>query len=337
MPSLQAILRAVPRAMLLALLLGLAACRWPWQHGDQDAPLQLSGTVDARQVDVGFQVPGRIARLAADEGAQVKAGQLLAELDAVDYRLAVQRADAQEDAADRALAALRAGARPQELGAAAAAVAQAQADAAFARQEVERTRQLVEQKFVSPQQLDKAISTADVARARLEQARQNEALLKAGARKEDIQRAEAEREAARAALQSAREQLGHVKIVSPVDGVVSVRAAEAGEVVAAGQPVLRIAAIGQPWVRVYLAEADLPRVQLGQAARVTVDGLPGKVFTGRLTFISPQAEFTPKTVETRALRVDLVYRAKVDVDNAGGQLKIGMPADVQLPLERNPA
>ena len=124
---------------------------------------------------------------------------------------------------------------------------------------------------------------------------------------------------------------------SPVAGTVSVRLAEAGQVVAAGQPVLRIAELAHPWVRVYLAEADLPRVQLGQRAEVRVDGVPGKVFAGRLAFIAPQAEFTPKTVETKALRVDLVYRAKVEVDDPLGQLKIGMPADVTLPLARNPA
>ena len=96
----------------------------------------------------------------------------------------------------------------------------------------------------------------------------------------------------------------------------------------------RVAELDRPWVRVYLDEKDLPRVKLGQAAQVEVDGLPGKVFTGHLSFISPEAEFTPKTVETRALRVDLVYRATIDVDNAAGQLKIGMPADVRLVTDR---
>jgi HlyD family secretion protein len=111
---------------------------------------------------------------------------------------------------------------------------------------------------------------------------------------------------------------------------VSVRLAEAGQVVAAGQPVLRVAELTRPWVRAYLAQADLPRVQLGQPVEVRVDGLPGQVLHGRLSFISPQAEFTPKTVETKALRVDLVYRVKVDVADERGLLKIGMPADVVI-------
>lgn len=331
----------LPRPLLvlaLVLPLALASCDRLWPKGDEAKGLDLPGTVDARQVDVGFLVPGRIVRLATDEGQRVRRGQLVAELDPVDYQLAADRAEAQAQSAAKALAALRAGARPQELGAARAAVQQAQADAAFATQQVERDRQLVEQKFLSPQQLEKDKSLAAMADARVEQAKQNEALLKAGARKEDIERAEADVKAADDAVRSAREQLAHVRVESPVDGVVSVRMAEAGQVVSAGQPVFRITELGHPWVRIYLAEADLPRVQLGQAAQVRVDGLPGKVFEGHLTFISPEAEFTPKTVETKALRVDLVYRAKVEVDDPGGLLKIGMPADVTLPLAaRNPS
>jgi HlyD family secretion protein len=326
---------AAPLA-LAAVVLALAACRWPWQPDAAASPLQLSGTVDARQVDVAFQVAGRIARLAADEGDTVQAGQVLATLDAADYELGARRASAQSEAARQALAQLRAGARPQELRGAQAAVEQAQADLRFAGQEVQRTEQLVQQQFVSPQQLDRARSTADAAAARLRQLQEAHALVRAGARREEIDRAAAELEAAAAALASARRQLAYVQVASPAGGVVSVRLAEAGQVVAAGQPVLRIAALERPWVRVYLAEGELARVQLGQRAEVRVDGVPGKVFTGRLTFISPQSEFTPKTVETKALRVDLVYRCKVEVDNAQGLLKIGMPADVALPLERNP-
>jgi len=328
--------RAHPRLAAVVLALLLAGCDWPWQQRSADAPLQLSGTVDARQVDVAFQVPGRIARLASDEGEAVRPGQLLAELDAADYELAAQRAQAQAAAARQVLAQLRAGARPQELRAAEASVAQAEADLRLAQQEVRRTGELVAQQFVAAQQMDRARGAADVAAARLEQARQAQALLRAGARREEIERAQAELGAATATLEAARRQLGYVRLASPAGGVVSVRLAERGQVVGAGQPVLRLAELERPWVRVYVAAADLARVRVGQPAEVRVDGLPGKVFRGRLAFISPQAEFTPKTVETRALRVDLVYRCKVDVEDAGGVLKIGMPADVSLPLERNP-
>jgi len=286
--------------------------------------------VDAHEVDLAFQVGGRIARLATDEGRPVQAGAVLAELDATDLALAAQRARAQADAAARALASLQAGARPQELRAARAALVQAQADRRLADDQVERTRQLVAQDFLSRDQMDRARAAADAAAARVEQAQAQLALLQAGARRQDVERAAAEADAARAAAELAERQLGHVSLVSPVDGLVSVRLAEAGQVVAAGQPVLRVAELTRPWVRAYLPGPALPRVKLGQRAEVRVDGLPGRSFAGRLSFISPQAEFTPKTVETRALRVDLVYRVTVDVEDPDGVLKIGMPADVRF-------
>jgi len=320
----------------VAALLLLAGCDipWPWGSHAKSAPIELSGTVDAREVDVSFQVGGRIERLVTDEGRVVKAGEVLAELDPRDLELAVARAQAQAASAEKALAVLRAGSRIQDIRAGEAAVQQAQADVALAISQQERTAKLVADHFAPPQQLDTANDAVDVAKAKLDQARQNLSLLREGARKEDIERAAADLEAARAQASTAVQQLAYARLVSTISGVVSVRLAEKGQNVSPGQAVFRIAQIDQPWVRVYLGEKDLPRVRLGQEAEVRVDGVPGKVFRGRLSFISPEAEFTPKTVETKALRVDLVYRAKVDVDDAAGALKIGMPADVRLAVDR---
>jgi HlyD family secretion protein len=311
----------------LAALLALAGCT---REGSDPAAIVLSGTVDAHQVDVSFQVAGRISRLNTDEGRRVKQGEIVAEIDPRDYELALARARAQADAAQKALAVLKAGTRPQDIRAAQAAVAQAEADLRLAQAQLRRMTELVAKHFVSEQQLDTARNQAEVAAARLDQARQTLSLAREGPRREDIDRAAADYAAARSAADTAEQQLAYVKLASPVDGVVSVRLAEAGQVSGAGQPVFRIAELDRPWVRAYLSEPDLARVKLGQAAEVRVDGLPGKVLAGRLSFISPTAEFTPKTVETRALRVDLVYRVRVDVDNAEGLLKIGMPADVRL-------
>jgi len=320
----------------VAALLLLAGCDipWPWGSHAKSAPIELSGSVDAREVDVSFQVGGRIERLVTDEGRVVRAGEVLAELDPRDLELAVARAQAQAASAEKALAVLRAGSRIQDIRAGEAAVQQAEADVALATSQRERTAKLVADHFAPPQQLDTANDAVDVAKAKLDQARQNLSLLREGARKEDIERAAADLEAARAQASTAVQQLAYARLVSTISGVVSVRLAEKGQNVSPGQAVFRIAQIDQPWVRVYLGEKDLPRVRLGQEAEVRVDGVPGKVFRGRLSFISPEAEFTPKTVETKALRVDLVYRAKVDVDDAAGALKIGMPADVRLAVDR---
>ena len=322
--------RAFVWLLTLSLLPLLTAFRWPWQAASDPERIELSGTVEARKVDLAFQVGGRIAELAVDEGDAVQAKQRVATLDARDYELALRAATAQMDAAQAALAALRAGTRIQELRVAEAQLAKAQADLDYAHVEFKRIAELVARKLAPQEQLDQLQQRQNVALAGVEQARQMLALLREGPRQEEIDRAAAELRARQAAVETARQQLAYVQLHSPVTGVVSVRLVETGEVVAAGKPVLRVAELSQPWVRAYLNEADLPRVRLGQPAEVRVDGLPGKVWPGRLAFIAPDAEFTPKTVETRALRVDLVYRVKIEVENPSGALKLGQPADVRL-------
>ena len=317
-------------AALLAAAFLLPGCRWPWSGDDARLPITLSGTVDAHEMDLAFQAPGRIRALLTDEGRTVHAGDVVAQLDDADLALASQRATAQAASASDALASMRAGARPQELRGARAAVAQALADQRYADQQVQRTRELIDRQFVSPDQLDRVQSAADAAAARVDQARQSLSLLEEGARRQDLARAAADADAATAAAGGAARELGYARLVSPSAGVVSVRLAESGQVVAVGQPVFRVAELQRPWVRAYLPEQDLARVRLGDPVDVHVDGRQDKVWHGHLSFISPQAEFTPKTVETKALRVDLVYRVTVDIDDGAGELKIGMPADVTL-------
>lgn len=308
----------------------LLAFRWPWQSVDESRQIELSGTVEAREIDLAFQVGGRIATLRVDEGDSVQIEQEVATLDAHDFELTLSNAIAQTEAAQAALAALRAGTRIQELRVAEAQLAKAQADLDYIRVEFKRIADLVTKKLAAQDQLDQARQRQNVALAGVEQALQNLALLREGPRREDIDQAAATLRARQATAETARRQLEYTRLQSPVAGMVSVRLAEAGEIVSPGKTVLRIAELSRPWVRAYLNEKDLTRVRLGQAAQIRIDGLPDKVFEGRLAFISPTAEFTPKTVETHALRVDMVYRVKVQVDNPNGVLKLGQPADVVL-------
>ncbi|MCC7219477.1 MAG: efflux RND transporter periplasmic adaptor subunit [Candidatus Contendobacter sp.] len=318
------------RLTILLLLPALLAFRWPWQPASETGWIDLSGAVEAREVDLAFQVGGRIAQLAVDEGDAVQTGQPVATLDPQDYDLALRNATAQMEAAQATLAALQNGTRVQELRVAEAKLNQAQADLDYAQAEFRRFAALVARKLASPEQMDRSQLQQSVALAGVEQARQSLALLREGPRQEELDRAAAELRARQVAVEIAQRQQAYTQLYSPVAGMVTVRLAEKGEVVAVGKAVLRIAELGQPWIRAYLNETDLGRVRLGQAAEVRVDSLPGKVLRGRLAFIAPDAEFTPKTVETHALRVDLVYRIKIDVDNPDGMLKLGMPADVRL-------
>lgn len=318
--------------VMLVMAMLLVGCKWPWADNGPSTSILLSGTVEARETDLAFQVPGRIAGLAVDEGDTVSAGQQVAHLDPHDYELALSRARAEAATSKAALELLEAGSRPQEIKVGEAAVAQAQAQLKFAQSETARIAKLIPRQLASRDQLDRARMQEDVAQATLTQTKQQLALLKEGARKEEIAKARADYESRQQAVAIAQQQLSYVDLQSPVAGSITVRLAEAGEVVATGQAILRVASLDRPWVRVYVNEKDLPRITLGQETKVQVDGLPGKVFKGRVTFISPEAEFTPKTVETRDLRVDLMYRIKVEVENPGGVLKIGMPADVTIDI-----
>jgi HlyD family secretion protein len=308
---------------ILLLMTGLSSC-----NGENTTGLVLSGTVEAREAALGFQVNGRIEQLLVDEGERVSKGQEIARIADADYVLAVNRASAEVDAVKAALAALEAGTRSQELKVAEATLDQARAEQRFAESEVKRLRSLVTKKAASQEQLDQAEMQLDVAHATVSRAKQQLLLLQEGPRQEAIDQARAELAAHNSALHSAEQQLAYVHLYSPVDGTVTLRHAEAGEVVAAGQPVFTVAELTQPWVRAYLNESHLGSVRLGQKVTVRVDGVQDKTFPGSLSFISDRAEFTPKSVETRELRVDLVYRIKVQLDDPDGILKLGMPADV---------
>ena len=314
---------------LLLILTGfLAGCNSN-NAGSGDA-IQLSGTVEAREADLSFQVGGRINQLNVEEGSWVEQGAVIAKVDPTDLQLAFQQTSAQANAAKANLDALKAGTRVQELKVAASDLQKAESQLNFSMAEVKRVSFLVPKKLASAEQLEQSQLQYEIALASVEQAKQKLNLLKEGPRQEDINRAEQEFLALSEASEITHQQLVYSELTSPVTGMVTVRLRDVGEVVSPGQPVVRIAQTRQPWVRAYLNETQLASVRIGQPAQVKVDGLSDKTFSGKLTFISPVAEFTPKTVETRELRVDLVYRIKVEVTDPDGILKIGMPADIVI-------
>ena len=315
--------RSFPSFLLIGLLSLLAGC-----SQDADERLVLSGTVEAREITLAFQVNGRIGELLVDEGEAVEKGQEVARLVRDDYQEMVERARAEVGVAEATLASLLAGTRKQELQVAETNVQQATAELRFAEEEMRRINSLAEKQLASREVRDQTRIKLDIAQATLRRAKQQLQLLQEGPRQEDIDRARAELSARRSALKTAERQLAYTILESPADGLITLRQAEAGEVAGVGQPVFRLAKLSHPWIRAYINETDLPDVRLGQPVTVTVDGLPDQTFSGTLSFISPKAEFTPKSVETRELRVDLVYRVRVQLEDPQGVLKLGMPADV---------
>ena len=267
-------------------------------------------------------------------------------------------------AAEARLAELKNGSRPQEKLDAKAAVDSAASEVERAKKDWERAQTLFKNDDISAAQFDQYRNRIESAEALLKQVKEREALVLAGPREEQIAAQEAQVARTRGALKTAEanqlemkrreqelttrraeiarsranlslidSQLSDTVAISPVDGVVLVKAADVGEVLAPGTTVVTVGDIEHPWLRGYVNESDLGKVKLGAKAKVTTDSYPGKVYSGRVTFISSEAEFTPKQIQTQQERVKLVYRIKIELDNPRRELKSNMPADAEIVLE----
>ncbi|MGO4620329.1 secretion protein HlyD [Ensifer sp. 2YAB10] len=324
-------------AIALLLLAGAAAGGWwfdvPQRLGWTETMRTsvLYGNVDIRQVSLGFRVNGRIASLAVDEGDAVKPGDVLATLDAVPFEQAVAAAEAELGALKANLAKLKAGARPTEIAQARAAHDERVADLQNADLAYERARQLRPNGTISQANLDEANANRAAAAARATSAREALALLEEGSRIEDIEAAQAQVLAAEAKLESARTSLSDTRLLAPNAGTVLSRVREVGAIVAPSDMVYVVSLNEPVWVRAYVAEPDLGRVHPGMAVEITSDTAPERPYKATVGFISPVAEFTPKSVETPELRTDLVYRLRIVVDKPGPDLRQGMPVTVHLP------
>ena len=324
---------------LLALVVVAAASAggaWWWTHPDRAEPanaLVLHGNVDIREAELAFTQSERIAALHVQEGDRVKAGQLLAELDNARFQHAVAQAQAQVEAQRQKLAALEAGTRPEELRRLRAEMQAAAIQAENARKIARRQANLVKQHLASQEQADDAAANADAAAARLRAAKEALNLAVAGPRKEDIEAARATLHAYEAQLATARQNLHDSRLYAPSDGIIRNRLLEPGDMASPQQPVYTLA-LNQPlWVRTYVDEPELGKVRPGMRAIVHTDSFPGKDYQGWVGYISPTAEFTPKSVETREVRTHLVYQVRVNVCNPQGELRLGMPTTVTLSLE----
>jgi len=358
--------------------------------------IAVSGNIEVTTVDVSFKIPGKIERLAVEEGDEVKEGQLIASLEHRDLLSQKNKAEATWEAAktriptlqksielqDQAtlqeisqaeaaveaslarLQQLLAGSRSQEIQSAKANLEQAQADLVKRKADMERAEQLYKNNFISAQEWDSAKNAHEVAAANQKKAEENYALVVEGPRKEEIAAARAQWEQAQAALKLAKArriqvevlrkelltaqaqvkeaaaaievidtQIGYSQLNAPLSGVVLVKNTEPGEFVVPGGAVVTLGDVEKPWLKAFITEGDLGKVKLGQKVSVTTDSYPGKVYPGKITFISSEAEFTPKNVQTAKERVKLVYRIKVALENPHLELKPGMPADGKIHMK----
>jgi HlyD family secretion protein len=324
------------KAIVLVLILGGAAAAglYYYSHWKAQRPadnvLQLSGNIEAHESIVSFKVQGRIVELPIEEGQWVNAGDILARLDSEDYRQQVQIDEANVRSRDAELGLALAGNRSQDIKAAQQNVLDAQADLELKKSDLRRYEALYQKDEVSAQTRDDAATAVERAEATYERVKQVYDAQLEGTRKEQIRINQAEVNQAHQSLEMSRVRLSYTLLRAPVSGVMLVRQAEIGEVAAPGTPVVTIADLDHLWLRAYVSETDLGRIRWGQDATVHTDTFPGKIYHGRVSFISSEAEFTPKSVETYKERVTLVYRVKIDLDNPSHELKPGMPADVTI-------
>jgi len=279
---------------LAGAVLALTACR------SDPNTLTVAGTIEIRQVQLAPLAAGRLQRLYRDEGDTVRAGDTVAVLDQPGLAELIDQRVAQAGAARL---------RTSEVVAAAA-------DSARAANDLARAERLRASDAISQQQYDQIRSTAAAVAARLQ----------------SVRAAPRESEAARAAVAATRAIQDELTLIAPVDGIVLTRYAEAGEVVAAGAPVVSIGLVREPWVRAYVGEPFIGRVRVGQDVRVRVDGYADTTFAGRIVEIAPRAEFTPRVALTERERADLVFAIRVAIGDAGGRLKAGIPVELDIPL-----
>jgi HlyD family secretion protein len=319
----------------LALAVAVALALWWWldRRENRSRDLVLHGNVDLRQVQLSFNNSERIAAVLVQEGDRVRQGQLLARLDTRRMEPQVAQAEAEAAAQQQVVERLRSGSRPEEIAQARANVEAAKADLANARQQYERLKSAWEMsagRAVRQQDVDNAKTVIDVAEAKLAVNQKALELAIAGPRKEEVAEAEARLQANRAQLALLRQRLADAQLVAPIDAVVRTRVMEPGEMASPEKPVFSLAVTDPKWVRAYVSEPDLGKVHQGMPAAVAVDSFPDRRFEGWVGFISPVAEFTPKSVQTEELRTSLVYEIRVFVKDPADELRLGMPATVYL-------
>lgn len=321
-----------PVVILLAVVVVLAAGfgGWWWYQSQQDKTLTLYGNVDIRTVNMSFRVGGRLASLTVDEGDTITAGQTLGELDKAPYQNALLQAQAGVSVAQAQYDLMQAGYRDEEVAQAAAAVKQAQAAYDYAQNFYNRQQGLWKSRTVSANDLENARSSRDQALATLKSAQDKLRQYRSGNREQDIAQAKASLEQAQGQLAQAQLDLHDTTLVAPANGTLMTRAVEPGSMLNAGSTVLTLSLTRPVWVRAYINEASLGEARPGREVLLYTDGRADKPYHGKIGFVSPTAEFTPKTVETPDLRTDLVYRLRIIVNDADEALRQGMPVTVSF-------
>jgi HlyD family secretion protein len=292
--------------------------------------IEASGTLEAVEVDVSSKVAGELISLRVDEGSQVKTGDTLAVIDHSTLELQLRQSEAGVDLAQAQYQLLKNGARSEDLRQAEEALRQSESTLKSAKDDWQRMKQLLETQSVTQKQFDDADSRQTIAQAQYNSAVQNLQKVQRFARPEDLAAAKARVAQAQASADLLSKQIRDAYIIAPVAGTITHKPVEQGELIGTGATIVTISQLGTLNLMIYVSDTELGKVKLGSSASVVIDTYPDKTFPGKVIFISPIAEFTPKNVQTKEDRTKLVFGVKLEVNNADGILKSGMPADAYV-------
>ena len=308
----------------LGALVIATACR---AGSDQTVAM---GTVEVVEVDVAPMIPARVTKVWVAEGETVRAGDTLVTLTQATLQPDIEGRRARLNAAEAQLRDLQAGARPAQLERAEAELRIADAEATRTASDVARFTPLARDGSISEQQFEAVRTAAATAAARRDAARESVRLLREGARPDQLRAARAEVEAARAALAGAVRTASELILTAAVDGLITGRNAEPGEILSPGEPAITIGNVGVPFARVYVDQRLLPRLGVGDSVTATLDAFPDRPIAGRIVALNDRAEFTPRVALTEEERADLLFGVKVELTDPRGMLKAGLPVAVRF-------
>ena len=295
--------------------------------------IEESGTIETTESVISSQVSGKVLQLLKDEGSQVKSGDTLLIIDHETLDLQLKENEASREIVKSQLDLLVKGSRKEDIIQAEEGFNQSTANFISAKSDLERMQKLIKSNSITQKQYDDAISKFDVTQAQLKGARENFTKIKNIARPEEIAQAKANFEKSSASVDMIKKNIRDCYVISPINGFVVKKFIEIGETVSMMSSLVKVSDLSKVEVRIYVSETDLGKVKLGQKAELNIDSFKNKSFEGKVTFISPEAEFTPKNIQTKDERPKLVFAVKLEIPNPNYELKVGLPADVKIYTE----
>lgn len=300
--------------------------------GNTNNKIEASGNIEATDVIVSSQVSGKVLYILKEEGQKINAGDTVLVIDPSTYQLKLKEAESSLGAIEAQFQLLKKGARKEDIKQADDVMKQAEINFQLAEKDMKRFENLYQSNSITKKQLDDAVARYEISSAQYNSAKENANKIKNLARPEELKQAESNVNRLKASVDLLKKNLNDCYVTSPINGFIVKKFIEAGETAGPMTSLFKVSDLSNVDLIIYIPETELGKIQLGQEVNVTVDTYPGKIYEGKVNYISPEAEFTPKNIQTKEERTKLVFAVKVRIDNPKYELKTGMPADAVIKL-----